>query len=73
MPTTLEAYIRAAEHDALDQQLQQYLASGGVIERLPFGASGSLDGLYGAVGRTIRNSAKASRKHLDDDDSDIEY
>jgi len=72
MPNATDDYIRQHDHETINAQLQEYLQRGGTIETIPRGVSGMQDGLYGAMGRQIRNSMKASTKKLYDDVPDQE-
>lgn len=71
MPTdTLSQYIRAAEHNAIERDINRYLASGKPIIVIPRGQSGTPDGLYGAMGHNIRSRAKQKKLYDDIPESD---
>jgi len=57
-------YVKNNEHAEMDRQIQDYLKRGGKIETVPRGQSGIPDGLYGTLGKNIRNRTK--KKMYDD-------
>lgn len=63
---------KQAEHAEIDRQLSTFLASGKTITVIPFGQSGTIDGIYGALAKRVTKNKRISVAKLYDDNPEDE-